>query len=65
MKKVYIPKVEELITIESYKNANVYKYLLAKVVESLLANYIYLSSLDKSLKDIQELTNSICYIYPQ
>ena len=65
MKKVYIPKVEELITIESYKNANVYKYLLAKVVESLLLNRIYLISLDESLKDIKELTDSICYIYPQ
>ena len=65
MKKVYIPKVEELITIESYKNANVYKYLLAKVVESLLSNNIYLSSLNASLKDIKELTDSICYIFPQ
>lgn len=65
MKKIYIPTYEELITIESYKNASVYKYILAKVVEKLLSTNTYINAMDASLREIKELTNAICYIYPQ
>ena len=65
MKKIYIPSEAELTAIARTKNANTYKYLLAKVVEKLLANNIYVMNLDSSLKEIKELLDAIYYIYPQ
>ena len=65
MKKIYLPSEEELHEIDNAKNANLYKYILAKVVEKLLASNIYIRDMDKSIRDIKELTDAIYYIYPQ
>lgn len=65
MKQIYIPTREELSVIESYKNTNIYKYILSKVVEKMLTSFTYINAMDSDLKEIKELRDSICYIYPQ
>ena len=65
MKKMYLPTKEELKVLSLYKGSNIYKYILVKVVEKLITNHVLLSNMDESLKDIEELTSAICYIYPQ
>lgn len=65
MKQIYIPTKEELLELSKYEDTHLYKYLLAKVVEKMLVNHIYINKIDDSLKDIKEIVDSICYIYPQ
>lgn len=61
----YLPEEDTIKEMEKLKNVNIYKYIVAKTVEKLLTNNIYLSNINPSLKEIDELVDSICYIYPE
>ena len=65
MSAIYLPSKEDIKQMESYQNVNVYKYIVAKNVEKILSKDNYPVGIDPKLLEIEELVNSICYIYPQ
>lgn len=66
MKKIYIPTKDELETIEYSANGqHLYKYVLTKTVEKMLAEGELVKNADEDLLKIPELVQAICYIYPQ
>lgn len=67
LKKIYIPTEEELFFMEEM-NSDVYKYLITKVVEVILAKGEKLDDIKKiedELLDIPEIAHAICYVYPE
>ena len=70
MKKVYIPTEEELKQL-NYLGINVYKYLFAKVTETLIMEDIIYEETDmldvvyEQLTEFPEIKAAICRMYPE
>ena len=70
MKKVYIPSMDLLYKMQDMVGAEqLYNYLLAKVVESLIINKQFdksvLEGATKGLREKYDLCRAICYLYPE
>ena len=66
LKEIYMPTLEELMTIGSYKNANLYKYMLVKAIEKMISTHgICISNIDDLLDDKKEIVDSVSYVFPR
>lgn len=69
MKQIYMPNKNELYQMQDY-GANIYKYLLIKAIEVIIMEGILypkkgmLENQYKYIKQNEEITRSICYLYP-
>ena len=70
MKKIFIPSMDELYQMQDM-GANIYKYMLVKVIEKLVIDGInfpnkgILKSTYKYLKEDPYIASSICLMYPE
>jgi len=72
MKKVYVPTMDELYLMQDMVTGyNLYKYILIKVIETLiidginLKNKSILKNISKNLKEHSEIAYAICRLYPE
>ncbi len=64
-RKIYIPTTNELEQLEACKSINsAYEYVVNKVREKVLTSVRFVDEMDESLKDIYDLTRTICYTDP-
>lgn len=70
MKEMYVPKMDELYLMQDM-GGNVYKYLVAKVIEKLILEGIntpakgMLKSAYKYLKEDYDVASAVCTLYPE
>lgn len=70
-KKVYVPKEEQLYEMQEIVGGQVYKYLLTKVVETLVMKGTksqekeILKSAYKYLRENEAISRAICQMYPR
>ena len=69
-KQVYVPTNEELYLMQDY-GVNVYKYLLAKAIETIIMEGVLyrakgmLRNQYKTIRENEDIARGVCYVYPQ